>query len=317
MIFETYAQRKRMHARSGEEDVYVYDEASAHLRHQICMTLAEAIGEYYVFSGDEFHNPPHANEWWEQIDRICRKEIQSYLKYANERNLAARFLNFLTVVPHIDDFLSGVELGCLVLSLIDDRHDFKERAALQKAGPAIEEINQRFVQHGVGFQFENRQIIRIDSKLVHAEIIKPALSLLAASDFAKANADFMTAHRHYRAGEYKDSITASNRAFESMLKAICDLEKWEYGKGDRAPELISKVRNNGLFTHDFDKSFDAYIAMLKTGLPAVRNDAGGHGEGLLAPAVTAQIARFAINLTASNILLLGESFDAYKKARGR
>jgi hypothetical protein len=53
--------------------------------------------------------------------------------------------------------------------------------------------------------------------------------------------------------------------------------------------------------------------MLKSGLPAIRNDAGGHGEGIAAAAVTSQIARFALNLTASNILFLGESFNALKK----
>jgi hypothetical protein len=62
-----------------------------------------------------------------------------------------------------------------------------------------------------------------------------------------------------------------------------------------------------LFSHDFDRSLTAYVAMLKTGLPAIRNDAGGHGEGILAAAVTEQIARFALNLTAANILFLAES----------
>lgn len=77
---------------------------------------------------------------------------------------------------------------------------------------------------------------------------------------------------------------------------------------------MTKVRGKGLFTHDFDRSFDSYVAMLKTGLPTVRNDAGGHGEGLASAAVTAEIARFAINLTATNLLFLGESYGAMKKA---
>jgi len=107
-------------------------------------------------------------------------------------------------------------------------------------------------------------------------------------------------------------VTAANRAFESMLKAICDTENWTYSRGDRASELITKATNNGLFTHEFGKSFSAYIAMLKSGLPTVRNEAGGHGEGVAAAAVTPQIARFALNLTATNILFLGESYKALK-----
>lgn len=122
----------------------------------------------------------------------------------------------------------------------------------------------------------------------------------------------MLAHKHYRAGAYKDCVTAGNRAFESMLKAICDGEGWVYEKGCRASELVTAVNSNGLFTHDFDKSFASYVAMIKTGLPSVRNDAGGHGEGITAAAVSVQIARYALNLTASNVLFLGESYGALK-----
>jgi hypothetical protein len=202
------------------------------------------------------------------------------------------------------------ELGAQV---IEDEYDgTSERGAKQTGPEAIAEINSRFEQHAVGYQFENRHIIRVDSKLVHAEVIKPALALLTAPEFAKANDDFMTAHRHYRASEFKDCVTAANRAYESMMKAICDTEHWAYGKGDGAAELVTNLTSQGLFTHAFDRSFTAYVAMLKAGLPAIRNDAGGHGEGLAAAAVTAEIARFAINLTATNILFLGETYSVFK-----
>jgi hypothetical protein len=315
-IFETFAQRQRQQSRGDEPEVYTYDRVPDHLRHQICLALAEGIGRYHRLTGDPFQSPPpHANDMWEQIDRICRKELHSYLDYTKEQNLAQRFLAYVFKIGDIDDFLSAVEIGCVALSVTSDQYDHQlvERGAQQKAADSIDEINARFEQHAVGYQFENRHVIRVDSKLTHAEIIKPALMLLTAPMFAKANDDFMTAHRHYRAGEFKDCVTASHRAFESMLKAICDVEKWEYAKGDGSSELVTKVTTKGLFTHDFNRSFTAYVAMLKAGLPAVRNDAGGHGEGLAAAAVTAQIARFALNLTASDMLFLGESYDAMKK----
>lgn len=214
-------------------------------------------------------------------------------------------------VEDIDDFLSSSEIACLILTFYYGKNR-QARGAVQDAEDALREINGRFEQHGVGYQFDNSHIIRIDSKLVHAEIVRPALQLLTAPIFAKANEEFLSSHRHYRAGAYKDCVTGANRAFESVLKAICDTEKWPYEKGDRASELVTKVTNYGLFTHEFDKSFSSYVAMLKTGLPSVRNDAGGHGEGTAAAAVTAEIARFAFNLTASNILFLAESYNALK-----
>lgn len=315
MIHETYALRKQRESRGGEPDVYIYDIASEQLRHQIRMTLSEGIGNFFV--RDTFNRgptPPNSNDVWIKLDRICHKEIFNYLNYMDNKNVSQRFLSFVQTASHMDDFLSGVELGCL--SLYDVRTQSKEQRRASLTGDAaIAEINSRFQQHGVGYQFENGQIIRIDSKLVHAEVIKPALSLLMASEFAKANEDFMTAHRHYRTGEFKDCIVAANRAYESMLKAICGLEDWVYVRGDGAAQLVTIVKTKGLFTHDFDKSITAYVAMLKAGLPAVRNDAGGHGDGIAAAAVTAHIAQFALNLTASNVLFLGESYATMKQSR--
>jgi hypothetical protein len=313
MIFKTFSRRKQLESRQGEPDVYRYNIAPEHLRHQICMVFIEGIGRFHVPSEFAWNRVPNANDLWEKIDKICRKEIHSYLPYARERNLAKRFCDYLMQVKDIDDFLSAVEIGCIALSIVKDDYDGRNnRGAEQRGDAALEEINQRFEQHAVGYQFENRHIIRVDSKIAYAEIIKPALMLLVDPLFSKANEEFMTAHTHYRAGAYKDCVTAANRAFESVLKTICDVEKWSYERGDRASELVTKVTNNGLFTHEFDRSFSSYIAMLKTGLPTVRNDAGGHGEGIAAVAVTPQIARFALNLTAANLLFLGESYKAMK-----
>lgn len=312
-VFKTFSERRRLEACGAEPEVYVYDEAPDFLRHQVCLAVAEGFGQFREPREMLYGDPPHGNQWWEMADRVCRKELSSYLDHLTTRNLANRFLGYVHGTPNINDFLSAVEIACRLLSgMRDNRHSIKGRGAEMSGAEALEEINARFVQHAVGYQFENGWIIRIDSTLAHAEIVKPALRLLAAPAYRKANDDFMTAHRHYRAGEHKDAVVAAHRAYESMLKAICDAEKWAYSKGDSAGELVTKVSGQGLFTHDFDRSFTSYVSMLKTGLPAVRNDAGGHGEGMAAAAVTPQIARFAINLTASNLLFLGECHAALR-----
>jgi hypothetical protein len=207
------------------------------MRHQICEALSEGIGNYY--EGGGYHElPPNANDIWEQVDRICRKEIYSYLSYIQETDLRLRFLTYVLRVPDMYDFLSAVEIGCVDLRIISDVYGFDEpnyRGAQQKVVDAIEEINARFEQHSVGYQFENGQIIRVDSKLTHAEIIKPALVLLTAPLFSKANEDFMTAHRHYRANEFKDCVTAANRAFESMLKAFATRRSGNMARATEPP----------------------------------------------------------------------------------
>ncbi len=312
MIFDTFARRKRMRESGETPEVYIYDVASEQMRYQINLVMLEGIG---VFQQNTYG--ANANEWWNLVNEVCDREIFSYTKEGRVYNSFTRYVNYIEKTLDIEDLLSALEIGCRVLNVVKDKpaHNIETRGAKVSGGDAIDEINARFIQHAFGYQFENGEIMRIDSLVTHQEIVKPALVLLTEKAFSKANDDFMTAHRHYRSGDWKDSVTASNRAFESMLKAICDAESWKYEKGDRATELVSKVSSKGLFTHDFDKSFTAYIAMLKTGLPTVRNDAGGHGESLAASAVTPEIARFALNLTATNICFLGDSYKILKRRK--
>jgi hypothetical protein len=57
---------------------------------------------------------------------------------------------------------------------------------------------------------------------------------------------------------------------------------------------------------------DTYVALLKTGLPDLRNNAGGHGEAPKAPAVPGYIAAYALHMTATNVVLLIEAMKAMK-----
>jgi hypothetical protein len=152
--------------------------------------------------------------------------------------------------------------------------------------------------------------VRVDSQYIHSEVVKPALRLLSGKLFEKGHEDFLIAHRHYREGDFKDCIVASQRAFESTLKAICSERRWTYKEGDRAPELIAVVRREGLFPEYLDKGFDSYIAMIKSGLPGVRNSAGGHGEAPEATPVPGYIAAYALHMTAANIVLAVEAMKA-------
>ena len=298
--------------------VYTYDVAPRQLRYQIGMALKEGIGEYRIVDrfglGDDSPDDEVAFDCWREIDRACRKEIEAYYEFSRgQEDFAGSVVAALDGIADTDDLLSVVEISCKVMeTLIDKQHIRADRTESDAAENALAEINRRFEQHAVGYQYRNGWIIRKDSEFVHAEAIEPALTLLATPEFAKANAEFMTAHRQYRAGEFKDAVNAANRTFETMLKLIADFEKWPYPKGARAPELVTVVSKGGLFTHDFDKGLETYVAMLKTGLPGVRNEAGGHGEGLAAKQVTAGIARYAINLTATNIVFLRDAYAAFK-----
>ena len=142
MIFETFARRKLLRSRAGEPDVYTYDDAPERMRQQICIAFAEGIGPFYLSNGFDYNSPPNANNLWAEIDRICRKELRSYLPLRPETDLSQRFLSFLHNVSELDDFLSGVEIGCIALLVAGDRHDLRSERGTPQSGSEINFGNQ-------------------------------------------------------------------------------------------------------------------------------------------------------------------------------
>jgi hypothetical protein len=94
------------------------------------------------------------------------------------------------------------------------------------------------------------------------------------------------------------------------MKAICDTRGWGYPKGARASDLVKIIRRKGLLPDYLDLSFDQLIATLQSGLPKVRNDAGGHGQGGIPRETPGSIAGYALHLAAANIVLLVEALKA-------
>jgi hypothetical protein len=178
------------------------------------------------------------------------------------------------------------------------------QGATLRSEAGIAELNQRFLREGVGYQFENGRIIRVDSQYVHAEVVKEALRLLCEPEFEEANNEFMMAHRHLREGNRRDCNTAALRSMENVLKVICDARGWIYQKGDAVERLLAVVRGNGLFPDYLDGYFDNLIGAMKVSVPKIRDRQGGHGAGPGDGPVPDHIAAFALHLTAANIVML-------------
>jgi HEPN domain-containing protein len=162
-------------------------------------------------------------------------------------------------------------------------------------------------QDGFGYSYMDGQIIRVDSEYLHDEVVKPALKLLNGPGFQGAQEEFLRAHRHYRAGEYPQSITEAAKSFESVLKAVCDQKKWRYEKGARASDLLKRIRQEGLWPEFLDASFDQLLATLNSGLPKVRNEQGAHGQGASIRKIPNYLAAYALHLAAAKIRLIVEA----------
>ena len=177
---------------------------------------------------------------------------------------------------------------------------------------AIDELNQRFREHGVGYQYESGQMIRVDSQLIHSEAVQPALRMLADPMYEGANAEFLSAHKHYRAKDYKECMNDCLKAFESCIKSICDARGWAHNAGDTANRLIGIVFDHELIPTFMKSHLSSLRNTLPSGVPTVRNRLSGHGQGSKKVDVPEHIAGYVLNLTASNILLLAKANEDMK-----
>ncbi|HUD87317.1 MAG TPA: hypothetical protein VMR17_12730, partial [Xanthobacteraceae bacterium] len=78
-------------------------------------------------------------------------------------------------------------------------------------------------------------------------------------------------------------------------------------------DLVKVLRGNGLFPEIAEMSFDQLLATLKSGLPVVRNETGGHGQGAKPVEVPEYVATYALNLAGSKSRLLYDAFKASER----
>jgi hypothetical protein len=302
-VFDIYARRKRRDL--GEPDVFQYDQVpDQRVRMQVCYILKDALGPC---SDDDTRFLPNNREAWIVIRDVLRRELGVASLSGRPKNARDECLDAVLSMTDVDEWLSVVEFCFIVVEKTSRR---RTNGVTLDPHDAIEELNLRLREAGFGYQLEGGRIIRVDSQLLHSEVVKPALLLLSDPRFAGAQEEFLSAHAHYRAGEHEDAIVDANRAFESTMKAICEIKAWTYDHRAPAGDLIKIIRGNGLLPNYLDKSFDQLIATLKSGLPKVRNQAGGHGQGTTPRQTPGYVAAYALHLAAANVVLLMEALKA-------
>ena len=176
-----------------------------------------------------------------------------------------------------------------------------------KATEAVEELNQRFKEHGVGYEFNSPYIFRIDSEMLHVEVVKPALRLLDEKQYAGARQEFIRAHEHYRKGNAKEALSECLKSFESVMKAICDKNRWSYSKEATSKSLIEVCFRNGLIPSFWQSHYSSLRNLLESSVPTGRNKLGGHGQGTKPVSVPDYLVAYMLHMTGSAIVFLAEA----------
>jgi len=299
-IIELFSKRQKR-LRGEVPDVYQYDSIPRALRVQIIHIWKDAFGE--PDEGGGYHSPNTASETFNHIHDVLCREYGMFDLIKHSQSKYEAVANFLLGTDDHERGLDVLELSFKVIDTYVREHDWKFENKIDP-DDAIAELNVRFREHGVGYQYESGQIIRVDSQLIHSEIVRPALHLLSDKRFSGANQEFLSAHEHFRARKYKECLNDCLKAFESTMKAICDERQWSYKKGDTAKQLIRIMFDQDLIPDYMQQHFATLRATLEAGVPTIRNRQGGHGQGSQPIIVPESVASYALHLTASNIVFL-------------
>ncbi len=205
----------------------------------------------------------------------------------------------------MDRVLDATELSFRAVDRLTRNFNYRyKQNASEIADEAIKELNLRFNEHGVGFQYENGEIIRVDSQLLHSEAVKPALVLLSGDAYAGAQEEFLSAYEHYRHGNHKEALNNALKSFESVMKSICEKRKWKHSPKDTSKTLIDICLQNGLIPAFWQQNMSALRSLLEGGVPTGRNKLSGHGQGSTPVDVPNYLAAYVLHMTAATIVFL-------------
>lgn len=313
-IFDIFSKRKKRIESQGKADVYQYEEIPQALKIQIVHILRDALGRWYRPSGYGTGETSPTSALWEHVQKIIAKEKGMWSLGRPESNPSEKCIEYL-MSADTDGILDIVELSFRVIDRVTRKFaQFEiERANInQSADDAIQELNHRFRENGVGYQYVDGQIVRVDSQFLHAQTVQPALTLLNDSGFTGPSDEFMHAFDHHRKGDNKAAIAEALKAFESTMKSICAVRKWSYGPKDTAKPLIDILLKNGLVPADLESHFAGLRSAMESGLPTLANRTSRHGQGVTPVEIPQHFAAYALHLVASNIVFLIECHKAKK-----
>lgn len=118
--------------------------------------------------------------------------------------------------------------------------------------------------------------------------------------------EFLKAHEHYRHGRLSETIVSCNLAFEGLMKEICAQRGWVHKPTVTAGGLIAICLSNGLYPSGLQEQLTALDKVLVSGVPYLRNNQAHAQVGEDKTEVTDHLARYALHLTASNLVFLAE-----------
>ena len=194
-IFSKRQQRKQ----SGNSDTCHYEKIPDELRVQVLYIWEKVWEKADYNSFGEFRLSELAREGYRSIEATLREEYgvlalgEGNDSDDEDEDLYQIVSNFLLKTEDTDKVIDVIEVSFRYIDQVirdkfylpnDDGLDEIFGPRLRGISPdgippdeAIDHLNRRFRQHGVGYQYESGQIVKVDSQDIHSEVVKPAKEL--------------------------------------------------------------------------------------------------------------------------------------------
>ena len=306
--FDIFAKRKRSTENPEKPVIFTRNHLPVEFRIQVVWILKDTIGiprqELGASLGER-----RAFQFWQQARDTMATEIGRFVLISPNVPPIEDCITFILKAQDVDTVLSLIEICFCFLERLPALPPFRS----ETVDEAIDDLNHRFLEHSIGYQYQSGRIISVESQYLHQEVVEPAITLLHDANFSGPLEEFLEAHAHYRKGEIKEAITDAGNAFESTMKAICEARGWNHDESKSvASTLIGILFDNQLIPREMQSHFAALRSTLESGVPTVRNSGGrgAHGQGTTPVEVPNYIAAYCLNLTASNIVLMMEAHNS-------
>lgn len=309
-IFDLFSKRKKIEL--GEVfDVYQYDNIPDPLRVQIVHIWRDALGDH-----ENIHSKQTVDAYIKIVEPL-RREYGVFSLLGDERypvcDAPFELIRYFLNERNTDKVIDVIELAFRYIDLVARHYERSGQWLCSEVvlDEAIDELNVRLKDHGVGYCYSNGRIIRIDSEFIHSEVVKPVLIVLRQSGHENAEREFLGAYEHYRHGRNSEALVDACKAFESVMKIIATKHGWGDVQNKPAAQLVDMCWRNNLIPVYWQTHFSGLRQILESATPTPRNKTAGHGAGAaLATPPSNELTGYVLHMTASTILFLTEAEKA-------
>lgn len=306
-MYKLYSQREK--EKEQEMDVYNYYHFPEGFRNQFMMILIDLFDSRNLITN--CFNNTRLDFWESTCSGFAREKGLKCILSLDEKesNCAYALEDYIDTCDDYDfldllDYLVGYVFGSV---------EFTMSHTPEQVTDAIDELNARFKQHSLGYEFINGELIKKTNEIMHVNVVKPALGLLHDRVFEGAEQEYLKAYDCFKKCDNKNAILEATKSFESVMKTICKKNNYTYDEKDTARKLIRILEENSFFPSYLNSHISGIRTTLESGAPTLRNKMAGHGQGDSVVEVSDEYVEYALNLVATNIVFLVKIFNQSKK----